>query len=129
MVTIHPNSETIPPIPDVVQPKIDLDPVSSFPEHLNLEVEQPEVVPTLVIPQISVATETPISHSQPSEIYFGPGGEIIPLGLIEIEEIPQDDTPLTPTHFGGDLYLYEPFPQSFPSAFVDLVPIQYPINF
>ena len=39
VVTIHPISETIPPGPDVVQPQIDPDPVSSFPEHLNPEVE------------------------------------------------------------------------------------------
>ena len=59
--------------------------LSSFPEHLNPEVEQPEVVPTLVIPQSSVAIETPISHSQPPEIYFGPDGEVLPPGLISIE--------------------------------------------
>ena len=47
MVTIHPISETIPPGPEVVQPKIDLDPVSSFPEHLNPEVVQLEVVTTV----------------------------------------------------------------------------------
>ena len=75
-----------------------------MPEHLNLEVVQPEVVPTLVIPQIFVAIESPISHSQPPEIYFGPDGEILPRGLITIEEIPQDETPLTPTHFVEDLY-------------------------
>ena len=129
MVTIHPISETIPPGPDVIQSKIDTDPVSSFPAHLNLEVEQPEVVPTLVIPQISVAIETPISHSQLSEIYFGPDGEILPPGLIVIEEIPQHDTPLTPTHFGEDLYLYQSFHQPFPSTFVDPVSIQSPVNF
>ena len=128
MVTIHPISETIPPRPDVVQPKIDPDLVSSLPEHMNPEVEQPKVVPTLVIPQISVAIESPISHIQPPEIYFGPDGEILPPGLIVIEEIPQVDTPLTPTHFGEDLYLYEYFPQSLPSSFVDLVPIQTLIN-
>ena len=63
MVTIHQISETIPPKPDVVQPQIDPDPVSYFLEHMNLEVKQQEVVPTLVIPQFSIATETPISHS------------------------------------------------------------------
>ena len=106
MVTIHPISETIPPRPNVVQSQIDPDHVSSFPKHLNPEVEQPEVVPTLVIPQTSVAIESPISHSQPSEIYFGNDGEVLPHGLIVIEEIPQDETPLTPTHFGGDIYLF-----------------------
>ena len=50
LVTIHPISETIPPRPDVVQPKVDPDPISYLPEHLNPEVEQPEVVPALVIP-------------------------------------------------------------------------------
>ena len=84
-VTIHPISETIPPGPDVVQSEIDPDPVSFFPEHLNLEVEQLEVVPTLVIPQIYVVIGSPISHSQPPKIYFGPDGEILPLGLITIE--------------------------------------------
>ena len=88
MVTIHPISETIPPRPDVVQPQIDPNPVSSLPEPLNPKVEQPEVVPTLVIPQSSVAIESPISHNQPPEIYFGPDSEIIPPGLIAIEEIP-----------------------------------------
>ena len=43
MVTIHPISETIPPGRDIVQPEIDPDLVSSLPEHLNPEVEQPEV--------------------------------------------------------------------------------------
>ena len=68
VVTIHPISETIPSGPVIFQPQIDLDPASSFPEHLNPKFEQPEVVPTLVIPQISVAIESPISHSQPPEI-------------------------------------------------------------
>ena len=110
MVTIHPISETIPPEPDVVQPEVDPDPVSSLPVNLNPEVEQPEVVHPLVIPQFSVAIESPISHSQPPEIYFGPDDEILPPGLISIEEIPQDETPLSPTHFGEDIYLYESFP-------------------
>ena len=107
VVMIHPISETIPPGPDVVQPEIDPDLVSSLPEHLNPKFEQLEVVPALAIPQIYVAIETPISHSQPSEIYFGPDGEVLPPGLITIEEIPQPDTPLSQTHFGGDLYLYQ----------------------
>ena len=123
VVMIHSISETIPPGPDVVQPEIDPDPVSYFPEHLNPEVVQLEVVLTLVITKISVTIEPPISHSQPPKIYFGPDGEILPPSLIVIEEIPQDDTPLTPTHFGGDLYLYQSFPQLFPSAFVDPIPI------
>lgn len=55
MVTIHPISETIPLGLDIVQPEVDLYPISYFPEHLNPEVEQPEVLPTLVIPQIYVA--------------------------------------------------------------------------
>ena len=128
MVTIHPISETIPPGPDVVQPKIDLDHVSSLPKHLNPEVIQLEVVPTLVIPQISVAIESPISHIQPLEIYFGPDGEILPPGLIAIEEIQKDETPLTPTHFGEDIYLYEYFPQSSPYACVYPIPIQTPVD-
>ena len=45
-----------------------------------------------------------------------------------IEEIPQDETPLTPTHFGEDLYLYESFSQSTPFTFVDIPPFQTPIN-
>ena len=85
---IHPISETIPPGPDVVQPEIDLDPVSSLPEYLNPKSKQPKFFPTLVIPQISITTETPISHSQPSEIYFGLDGEVLPPILIAIEEIP-----------------------------------------
>ena len=79
MVTIHLISETIPPGPDVVQPKIDPDPVSSLLKHLNLEVVKLEFVPTLFIPQISVAIESRISHSQPPEIYFGLDGEILHL--------------------------------------------------
>ena len=106
VVTIHSIAETIPPGPNVVQSQIDPDHVSSLPENLNPKVEQPEVVPTSVIPQSFVAIETPISHSQLSEIYFGPEGEVLPHGLIAIEEIPQPDTPLCQTHFGGDLYLY-----------------------
>ena len=106
VVMIHSIIETILPRPEVVQSHIDPDPVSSLPESLNPESEQQEVVPTLVIPQSYVATKTPISHIQPSKIYFGPDGEVLPLGLIEIEEIPQPDTPLSQTHFGGDLYLY-----------------------
>ena len=106
MVMIHSIIETIPPGPEVVQSHIDPDPNSSLPESLNTESEQPEVVPALVTPQISIATKTPISHSQLSEIYFGPDGEVLPPGLISNEEIPQPDTPLSQTHFGGDLYLY-----------------------
>ena len=73
--------------------------------------------------------ESPIAHTQLPKIYFGPDGEILPPGLISIEEIPQDETPLTPTHFGGDLYLYQYFPQSFPSVFVDPIAIQSPVDF
>ena len=82
MVTIHPISETIPPEPDVVQLEVDPDLVSFFPEHLHPEVELPEVVPKLVIPHSILAIESPISHSEPPEIYFGPSSEIIPPGLI-----------------------------------------------
>ena len=71
MVTIHPISETIPPGLDVVQSEIDLDPVSSLPEHLNPEVVHLEVVPTLFIPQISIAIKSPISQSQPLEYTLG----------------------------------------------------------
>ena len=85
MVMIHPISETIPPGPNVVQTKIDPNPVSSLLECLSPKVVQLEFVLTLVIPQSSVAIETPISHSQPSEIYFWPDGEVLPLGLIAIE--------------------------------------------
>ena len=46
-----------------------------------------------------------------------------------IEEIPQPNTPLSQTHFGGDLYLYQSFPQSFPSSFFDPISIQSPIDF
>ena len=82
----------------------------------------------MVIPQIFVAIESPISQSQPLEIYFGPDSEILPFGLIAIEEIPQDDTPLTPTPFGEDLYLYDSLSQSTPSAFVNLPPFQIPVD-
>ena len=68
-------------------------------ENLDLEVEQLEVVTELVIPQSIVAIESPISRNQPPEIYFGPDGKFLPPGLILIEEISQDETPLTPTHF------------------------------
>ena len=50
IVTIHSITETIPHGPDVVQSQIDPDPISSLPTHVNPEVEQMEVVPTLVIP-------------------------------------------------------------------------------
>ena len=85
MVTIHPISETIPPKLDVVQLEVDPDPVSSLPENMNPKVEQPEFFHPPIIPQFSVAIESPISHSQPPEIYFGPDGEIPALGLISIE--------------------------------------------
>ena len=55
VVMIHQISETMPPRPNVVQSQIDPDPVSSFPAHLNLEVKQSEVVPSLVIPKTSVS--------------------------------------------------------------------------
>ena len=126
MVTIHSITETIPPGLDVVQSQIDPYPVSSLPTHLNPKVEKLEVVPTLVTPQISIATKTPISHSQPSKIYFGPDGEVLPPSLIAIEEIPQPDTPLSPTHFGGDKYLYQSFPQSFPLLFLILFHFEFP---
>ena len=127
MVIIHSIAETIPPGPNIVQSQIDTNLVSSFPKNMN--PEQPNFFPTLVISKSSVTIETPISHSQLSEIYFGPDGEVLPLGLIAIEEIPQPDTHLSQTHFGGDLYLYQSFPQSFPSSFVDPIAIQFPIIF
>ena len=68
-------------------------------ENLDPEVEQLEVVPVLVTPQSIVAIESPISRSQPPETYFGPDNKVLPPGLISIEEISQDETPLTPTHF------------------------------
>ena len=68
-------------------------------ENLDPEVEQPEVVSVLVTPQFIVAIETTIPCIKPPEIYFGPDGEVLPPSLISIEEIPQDKTPLTPTHF------------------------------
>ena len=122
MVTITPTSETIPFEPNVVSLEINLDPVTSLSENLNLEVQQPEVVHTLVTPHISVVVETPITHTEPPEIYFGPDGEILPPGLIAIEEIPQEDTPLSPTLFGEDL------PQSFPTAIIDFASFQSTIN-
>ena len=68
-------------------------------ENLDLEVEQSKFVSVLVTPQSIVAIESPISHSQPLEIYFGPDGEVLPPGLISVEEISQDETLLTPNHF------------------------------
>ena len=54
MVTIHPISETIPPEPIVFQLKVDLDPIIILPEHLDPEVEQPEVVRVSVAPYHAV---------------------------------------------------------------------------
>ena len=81
--------------------EVDLDPISFLTEHLHPEVERPKFFPVSVAPQYIIAIESPISRSQPPEIYFGPDEEILPPGLILIEEIPQDETPLTPTHFQG----------------------------
>ena len=86
MVTIHPIIETIPPKPDVVQLEVDLDLVSFFPEHLHPEVERLEVIPILVTPRSIVAIESPISHSQPPEIYFGPDGEILPPSFFRLKK-------------------------------------------
>lgn len=125
---IHQISETIPPEPDVFQLESNPDLVTFLPKHLHLEVERLKFVPILVAPQYIVAIESPISCIQPLEIYFGPDDEILPPGLISIEEIPQDETLLTPTHFGVDLYLYESFHQSPTSAFFDPVSIRVPVD-
>ena len=68
-------------------------------ENLDPKIEKPEVVSILVTPQSIVAIDSPISHSQSPEIYFGPDGEVLLPGFILIEEISQDNTPLTPNHF------------------------------
>ena len=124
---IHSIVETIPPGPNIFQTQIDPHPVSSLPENLNPEVEQPEVVHTLVTPQISVATETPISHSQPYEIYFGPDGEVLPPGLIMIEEILKDDTHLTPTILGGSFICMSLFLNHFHLHLLILFPFNLPL--
>ena len=80
MVTKNPISETIPPGPDVVQLEIDPDLVTTLSKHLNSEVQQSEVVPTLVIPEIFVTIETPILHRPSPKIQFGPDGKVLPLG-------------------------------------------------
>ena len=43
--------------------------------------------------------KTPIRTTQPPKIYFAPDDKVLPPGLILIEEISQDETPLTPAHF------------------------------
>ena len=82
----------------------------------------------MVTPQSIVAIESPISHSQPPKIYFGSDGEVLPPGLIYFKEISQDETPLTPNHFGEEIYLYESFPQSPFFAFFDPVSLRVPVD-
>ena len=79
---------------------------------MDLEVEQSKVVPILeddrpVYPQTSVTIETsPLPQDQIIEIYYRPDGEILPPGLISIEEEPEEETPRTPFHFRIGLHLY-----------------------
>ena len=78
MVTIHPISETIPPEPNVVQLEVDPNTIILLPEHLDLEIEKPEVFHVSVTPHSIEAIESPMSRSQPPDIYLGPDGEILP---------------------------------------------------
>lgn len=79
------------PKPKVVQ-EIHPKPIVLLPKHLDPKFEQPEVVPIpkddrLDYPQMFVIVETsPLSQSQTPKIDYGPDGEILPLGLIAIEE-------------------------------------------
>ena len=49
-------------------------------------------------------------------MFYEPDGEVLPLGLIAIEEeLEEDSTPGTPFHFGSGLYLYPNTPDFFAS--------------
>ena len=62
---------------------------------------------------------SPLPQSQTPKIYYGHDVEILPLGLIYIEEECEEETPKTPTRFGPGLYLY-PHTPHFTAPF-DLV--------
>ena len=71
-------------------------------EHLNFDIEHSEVVTE--ISQSSVVPETP---SLTSKGFFRLDSEILPPGLIVVEEEAEEEsTPGTPHHFGPGLYLY-----------------------
>ena len=74
-----------------------------LPKHLDFEFEHSEVVALPeddqpVTPQTLVTIET--SASSTPKIFYGPDGEVLPLGLIAIEgELEEDSTPQTHVSF------------------------------
>jgi len=73
-----------------------------------------------LFPQTTVAVET--TPSSAPEIFYGPDGLPLPLGLIAIEEIVEDPQETTPTHFGVGVTL-------FPSTSeVSLSPVEVPVE-
>lgn len=81
-------------------------------------------------PQSSVTIESSsLPQSLPPEIYLGPDSEVLPPGLILIEEeLQEETTPSTPTHFGSGLHLYHYFPRLTHSAPIDPFHSQIPID-
>lgn len=104
--------------PEVVQESLTKT-IVHLPEHLDFKFEHAEVVTLLeddqpVTPQTSVTIET--STSSIPKIFNGPDGEVLPLGLIVIEEeLEEDPTPGTLFHFGARLYSYPNTPDFFAS--------------
>lgn len=62
---------------------------------------------------------------QTPKIYNRPDSEILPPGLISIEEESEEETPQTPTRFGPRLYIY-PYTPHFTT--LDPVYFQTPID-
>ena len=81
-------------------------------------------------PQSSITIESSsLPQSLPPEIYLRPDGEILPPGLISIEqETEEETTPTTPTNFGSRLHLYPYFPRLTHTTPVDPVHSQVPID-
>ena len=94
-------------------------------------MEQSEVV-TLpkeyrpVGPQTYVIVETSSLPQQQPEIYYESDSEILPPGLISIEEEPEVESPRTPFHFGNGLHLH-PYTPHFTAPF-DLDYFQTPVD-
>ena len=76
-------------------------------------------------PQTSVTIET--STSPTPEIFYVPDGEVLPLGLIAIEEeLEEYSTPGTPFHFGIGLNIYPTTPNYFATS--DRATFQVPVE-
>ena len=117
--------------PELVQLEVDPKPIFILPEHLDPEFEQQEVVLVQLFdpqPSINVDSST-LLQILPNEIYLGPDSEVLPPGLISIEEeLQEEKTPSNPTYFGSGLHLYQYFPHLTDCASTDPFDSQIPVD-